>query len=132
MREVRPCHADILAKLKKLPKSQKTPSLATCVALIQAALRGCLGQQGYSSDLKEAPSACSQSRRAAKRGLVGYLKKQAELVNPSAFMTGLSKLLPSVLREIRTRSLIVERVYYTFGTGTEAHASLKKDKPVVQ
>ena len=32
-----------------------------------------------------------------KEGLIGYLKKQAELENPSAFMTGLSKLLPSML-----------------------------------
>ena len=39
-----------------------------------------------------------------EEGLVGYLKTQAELVNPSAFMTGWSKLLPSLLEEIRTHS----------------------------
>ena len=50
---------------------------------------------------------------AAKRGLVGYLKTQAELVNPSAFMTGLSKLLPLMLEGNPDAPLIVERVYYT-------------------
>ena len=44
-----------------------------------------------------------------KEGLVGYLKKQAELVNPSAFMTGLSKLLPSMLEGNPEAPLIVER-----------------------
>jgi hypothetical protein len=48
-----------------------------------------------------------------KEGLIGYLKKQAELENPSAFMTGLSKLLPSMLEGNPDAPLIVERVYYT-------------------
>ena len=48
-----------------------------------------------------------------EEGLVGYLKKQAELENPSAFMTGLSKLLPSMLEGNPDAPLIVERVYYT-------------------
>ena len=48
-----------------------------------------------------------------KEGLVGYLKTQAELVNPSAFMTGLSKLLPLMLEGNPDAPLIVERVYYT-------------------
>jgi len=43
----------------------------------------------------------------------GYLKTQAELVNPSAFMTGLSKLLPLMLEGNPDAPLIVERVYYT-------------------
>ena len=41
------------------------------------------------------------------------IKKQAELENPSAFMTGLSKLLPSMLEGNPDAPLIVERVYYT-------------------
>jgi hypothetical protein len=48
-----------------------------------------------------------------EEGLIGYLKKQAELENPSAFMTGLSKLLPSMLEGNPDAPLIVERVYYT-------------------
>ena len=48
-----------------------------------------------------------------KEGLIGYLKTQAELVNPSAFMTGLSKLLPLMLEGNPDAPLIVERVYYT-------------------
>ena len=43
--------------------------------------------------------------------MIGYLKKQAELENPSAFMTGLSKLLPSMLEGNPDAPLIVERVY---------------------
>jgi hypothetical protein len=37
----------------------------------------------------------------------------AELVNPSAFMTGLSKLLPSMLEGNPEAPLIVERIYFT-------------------
>ena len=51
--------------------------------------------------------------RVKRLGLIGYLKKQAELENPSAFMTGLSKLLPSMLEGNPDAPLIVERVYYT-------------------
>ena len=46
-----------------------------------------------SRDLKEA-YLLAANLAGGKEGLVGYLKTQAELVNPSAFMTGLSKLLP--------------------------------------
>jgi hypothetical protein len=59
--------------------------------------------------------------RALRRDLIdpaiaahrGRIVKQAESVNPSAFMTGLSKLLPSVLEGNPAAPLIVERVYYT-------------------
>ena len=47
-------------------------------------------------DLKES-YLLAANLAGGKEGLVGYLKKQAELVNPSAFMPGLSKLLPSML-----------------------------------
>ena len=47
-------------------------------------------------DLKEA-YLMAANLAGGKEGLIGYLKKQAELENPSAFMTGLSKLLPSML-----------------------------------
>ena len=40
-------------------------------------------------DLKEA-YLMAANLAGGKEGLVGYLKKQAELENPSAFMTGLS------------------------------------------
>ena len=63
-------------------------------------------------DLKEA-YLLAANLAGGKEGLVGYLKKQAELVNPSAFMTGLSKLLPSMLEGNPDAPLIVERVYYT-------------------
>src|SRR3984957_20312593 len=65
-----------------------------------------------SRDLKEA-YLMAANLAGVKEGLVGYLKKQAELVNPSAFMTGLSKLLPSMLERNPDAPLIVERVYYT-------------------
>jgi hypothetical protein len=65
-------------------------------------------------DLKEA-YLMAANLAGGKEGLVGYLKTQAELVNPSAFMTGLSKLLPSVLEGNPDAPLIVERVYYTRG-----------------
>ena len=63
-------------------------------------------------DLKEA-YLIAANLAGGKEGLVGYLKKQAELENPSAFMTGLSKLLPSMLEGNPDAPLIVERVYYT-------------------
>ena len=63
-------------------------------------------------DLREA-YLLAANLAGGKEGLVGYLKTQAELVNPSAFMTGLSKLLPSVLEGNPDAPLIVERVYYT-------------------
>jgi hypothetical protein len=63
-------------------------------------------------DLREA-YLLAANLAGGKEGLVGYLKTQAELVNPSAFMTGLSKLLPSVLEGNPAAPLIVERVYYT-------------------
>ena len=63
-------------------------------------------------DLKEA-YLMAANLAGGKEGLVGYLKKQAELVNPSAFMTGLSKLLPSMLEGNPDAPLIVERIYYT-------------------
>ena len=63
-------------------------------------------------DLKEA-YLMAANLAGGKEGLVGYLKTQAELVNPSAFMTGLSKLLPSMLEGNPDAPLIVERVYYT-------------------
>ena len=65
-----------------------------------------------SRDLKEA-YLLAANLAGGKEGLVGYLKKQAELENPSAFMTGLSKLLPSMLEGNPDAPLIVERVYYT-------------------
>jgi len=63
-------------------------------------------------DLKEA-YLLAANLAGGKEGLIGYLKKQAELENPSAFMTGLSKLLPSMLEGNPDAPLIVERVYYT-------------------
>ena len=57
-------------------------------------------------DLKEA-YLMAANLAGGKEGLVGYL------VNPSAFMTGLSKLLPSMLEGNPDAPLIVERVYYT-------------------
>ena len=63
-------------------------------------------------DLREA-YLIAANLAGGKEGLVGYLKKQAELVNPSAFMTGLSKLLPSVLEGNPDAPLIIERVYFT-------------------
>ena len=63
-------------------------------------------------DLKEA-YLMAANLAGGKEGLVGYLKKQAELDNPSAFMTGLTKLLPSMLEGNPDAPLIVERVYYT-------------------
>ena len=62
-------------------------------------------------DLREA-YLMAANLAGGKEGLVGYLKKQAELVNPSAFMTGLSKILPS-MEGNPDAPLIVERVYYT-------------------
>src|ERR1700719_5162877 len=61
-------------------------------------------------DLKEA-YLMAANLAGGEEGLVGYLKKQAELENPSAFMTGLSKLLPSMLEGNPDAPLIVERVY---------------------
>ena len=55
-------------------------------------------------------------------GLVGYLKKQALLENPSPFMTGLSKLLPMMLEGNPDAPLIVERVYYTRDEDMKSHA----------
>ena len=65
-----------------------------------------------SRDLKEA-YLLAANLAGGKEGLVGYLKAQAALVNPSAFMTGLSKLLPLMLEGNPDAPLIVERVYYT-------------------
>ena len=65
-----------------------------------------------SRDLKEA-YLMAANLAGGKEGLIGYLKKQAELENPSAFMTGLSKLLPLMLEGNPDAPLIVERVYYT-------------------
>ena len=65
-----------------------------------------------SRDLKEA-YLLAANLAGGKEGLVGYLKTQAQLANPSAFMTGLSKLLPSMLEGNPDAPLIVERVYYT-------------------
>ena len=70
-------------------------------------------------DLKEA-YLMAANLAGGKEGLVGYLKKQAELENPSAFMTGLSKLLPRCWREIRTRRSS-SSAFTTLGTRTEAH-----------
>ena len=108
MRGIRQCPEAIRVKLNKLAKSQKTPSLATCLALAQAVAKACPTNR----DLKEA-YLMAANLAGGKEGLVGYLKKQAELVNPSAFMTGLSKLLPSMLEGNPDAPLIVERVYYT-------------------
>ena len=47
-------------------------------------------------DLKEA-YLIAANLAGGEEGLVGYLKTQAELENPSAFMTGLSKLLPLMM-----------------------------------
>src|ERR1700732_4209914 len=63
-------------------------------------------------DLKEAVLMAA-NLAGGKEGLIGYLKKQAELENPSAFMTGLSKLLPLMMEGNPDAPLIVERVYYT-------------------
>ena len=65
-----------------------------------------------SRDLKEA-YLMAANLAGGKEGLIGYLKKQAELENPSAFMTGLSKLLPLMMEGNPDAPLIVERVYYT-------------------
>ena len=63
-------------------------------------------------DLREA-YLMAANLAGGEEGLVGYLRKQAELENPSAFMTGLSKLLPSMLEGNPEAPLIVERIYYT-------------------
>ena len=63
-------------------------------------------------DLKEA-YLLAANLAGGKEGLVGYLKTQAQLANPSAFMTGLSKLLPLMMEGNPDAPLIVERVYYT-------------------
>ena len=63
-------------------------------------------------DLKEA-YLMAANLAGGKEGLIGYLKTQAELQNPSAFMTGLSKLLPSMLEGTPDAPLLIERVYYT-------------------
>jgi hypothetical protein len=63
-------------------------------------------------DLKEAYLAAA-NLAGGKQRLIGYLRKQAELENPSAFMTGLSKLLPLMTEGNPDAPLIVERVYYT-------------------
>jgi hypothetical protein len=65
-----------------------------------------------SRDLKEA-YLLAANLAGGKEGLVGYLKTQAQLANPSAFMTGLSKLLPLMMEGNPNAPLIVERVYYT-------------------
>ena len=65
-----------------------------------------------SRDLKEA-YLLAANFAGGKEGLVGYLKTQALLENPSPFMTGLSKLLPLMLEGNPDAPLIVERVYYT-------------------
>jgi hypothetical protein len=97
VRGIRQCPEAIQGRLKKPPKTWVTT--ATCLALVQA-------------DLKEA-YLMAANLAGGKEGLIGYLKKQAELENPSAFMTGLSKLLPSMLEGNPDAPLIVERVYYT-------------------
>jgi hypothetical protein len=66
----------------------------------------------FSRDLKEAYLLAANAAGGLE-GLVGYLKKQALLENPSPFMTGLSKLLPMMLEGNPDAPLIVERVYYT-------------------
>jgi hypothetical protein len=65
-----------------------------------------------SRDLKEA-YLLAANFAGGKEGLVGYLKTQALLENPSPFMTGLSKLLPLMMEGNPAAPLIVERVYYT-------------------
>ena len=91
-------------------QKRRNRDTATCLALVLAAPRGCPNK--VNRDLKEA-YLMAANLAGGKEGLVGYLKKQAELENPSAFMTGLSKLLPSMLEGNPDAPLIVERVYYT-------------------
>ena len=67
-------------------------------------------------DLKDA-YLLAANLAGGKEGLVGYLKKQAELENPSAFMTGLSKLLPSVL-EGNPDAPLSSSAFTTLGTVT--------------
>jgi hypothetical protein len=83
---------------------------ATCVCPLNVET----GQADWVLNLEfSGPDQTAANLAGGKEGLVGYLKTQAELVNPSAFMTGLSKLLPSVLEGNPDAPLIVERVYYT-------------------
>ena len=72
-------------------------------------------------DLKEA-YLMAANLAGGKEGLIGYLKKQAELENPSAFMTGLSKLLPLMLEGNPDAPLIVERVGRVGSAARKAHA----------
>src|SRR5580700_5575256 len=65
-----------------------------------------------SRDLKEA-YLMAANLAGGEEGLVGYLKAQALQGNPSPFMAGLSKILPSVVEGNPDAPLIVERVCYT-------------------
>ena len=80
-------------------------------------------------DLREA-YLMAANLAGGKQGLVGYLKKQAELENPSAFMTGLSKLLPSVLGKSGRAAYRRARVLHS-GRGLKPMPRCA-DKPVVQ
>ena len=107
------CPEAIQARLNKPPKNLKSlATTATCLALVQAALRGLPNK--VNRDLKEA-YLMAANLAGGKEGLVGYLKKQAELENPSAFMTGLSKLAPALDAGGKSgrAAYRLERVYYT-------------------
>ena len=82
-------------------------------------------------DLREA-YVLAANLAGGTEGLVGYLMTQAELENPSAFMTGLSKLLPLMLEGNPDAPLIVERVYYTRDVGRMKPFGGRACKPVVQ
>ena len=104
------CPEAIQARLNKPPKSSKDPKLGNLPGPGPGRPKGVPNK--VNRDLKEA-YLMAANLAGGKEGLIGYLKKQAELENPSAFMTGLSKLLPSMLEGNPDAPLIVERVYYT-------------------
>ena len=119
------------------PSDQKTrpgfrwrsPSERPLASLLSPVIATAAGRKARSEQVQSRSegglSARGEWPLAASEGLAGYPKKQALLENPSPFMTGPSKLLPMMLRELDA-PLIVERVYYT-GRGLKPMC-----KPVVQ
>ena len=109
-------------KVKPLEKPKRKANKGGLLSPVIATAAGRkVRKNKFSRDLKEAYLPCGENAAGGGlEGLVGYLKKQALLENPSLFMTGLSKLLPMMLRGNPDAPLIVERVYYT-DERTEAH-----------
>ena len=111
------CPEAIQAKLNKPPKSWATT--ATSLALVQAAPRGCV-----TTRLIRDPKEVSYTLMAANlpvrhEGLVGYLKKQAELEKPVGVHDGaVQASCPRMLEGNPDAPLLVERAFTTLGTVT--------------